>query len=323
MAKSPVAYEIIEELGQGGMCVVYRAWHLARGKMVALKMPKPSLLSDIVGLKRFVREAQLNSRLNHPNIVEIYEIDESDGVPFISMEYVNGVTLLDIFKAEPSLPMTLHLVKQVVEALAYAHEQEVIHRDLKPSNILVDNDLRVRVADWGMAKALGDTWGLTKTGIIVGTPDYMAPEQLKDEEVSSKTDLYALGLILFEMVSHKRPFSEDNLSDRVRSRLSARAPLLSQAYPEAPPSLVSLVSDLLMRNQAERPNSARLVAKRLDEVEKTMRLGGALCHQGATVKIARRALEERRDSSGDDSSNYPLPSSIKRRMKMKRVESNT
>ena len=313
MTRSPVAYEIIEELGQGGMCVVYRAWHLSRGRMVALKMPKPTLLSDLVGLERFVREAQLNSQLSHPNIVDIYEIDESAGVPFIAMEYVDGVTLLDILKAEPSLPMTVHLAKQIADALAYAHEQGVIHRDLKPSNILVDDGLNVRVADWGMAKAVGDSQGLTQTGIIVGTPDYMAPEQLTAEGATAKTDLYAFGLILFEMTSHSRPFQGNNLAERVGSRLSTAAPLLNHVFPDAPPALVSLVSSLLARNPDERPENASHVAPQLAEVERTMRQGVALARQGATVKIARQALEERRDSSGDDSTNFPLPSSVKRR----------
>ncbi len=313
MPKAPVTYEIIEELGQGGMCVVYKAWQLARGRLVALKLPKPTLLADVVSLERFIREARLNSRLNHEHIVKIYEIDESGGVPYIAMEYVDGVTLLDILQAEPSLPMTLHLCKQIAAALNHAHNKGVIHRDLKPSNILVDYSLNVRVADWGMAKALNDSQGLTKTGMILGTPDYMAPEQLKDEELTHKTDLYALGLIVFELVTHRQAFTGETLAERVAARLRKAPPLISDFYPEVPSVLVDLTARLLLHNPSDRPEDIKEVLLSLEETEEALKSGDALARQGATIKVAKSALEQRRDSSSDDSSHFPLPSSVRRR----------
>ena len=203
-------YQIIEELGRGGMAVVYKAYQSSLNRYVAIKVLPPQFTFDEEFVQRFLREAQSAAALHHPNIVTIHDVSHEDGYYFIVMEFVEGKTL-DRLMAESgrlSLPRIQRIVSQVVNALDHAHQQGLIHRDIKPTNIMVDeqrND-HVTLMDFGLVRAAEGS-GLTKTGTIVGTPEYMSPDQAEGQDVDARTDIYSLGVVLFKMLTGRVPFS--------------------------------------------------------------------------------------------------------------------
>ena len=207
---SLVDYEILGELGAGGMGVVYKARHIALNRMVALKMILAGGRATQTQLARFRGEALAVAKLDHPNIVRVYDIGEHDGAPFFAMEYVDGDALdkkLDHKPMEP--PAAAALVESVARAMHYAHQMGVIHRDLKPANIMLTHDGIPKIADFGLAKQLdGDEEGMTRTGVVMGTPNYMAPEQAEGntKHVDHLADVYALGATLYELVTGRPPF---------------------------------------------------------------------------------------------------------------------
>lgn len=222
-------YTITGQLGAGGMGVVWKGWDTRLQRDVAIKTLPPQPDGD--ARRRFFREAQMASALNHPNIVTVYEIDSEGDTDFIVMEYVQGRTLHAILKSErPPFPQALHWAIQAVDGVARAHAAGIIHRDLKPGNIMVTDDGRVKVLDFGLAKAAPEAPGesdaatqtrLTAYGNIVGTPSYMSPEQLVADAVDLRSDVFALGIILYELFTGINPFSGDTRVDSVTRLLSA------------------------------------------------------------------------------------------------------
>ena len=200
-------YEILSHLGGGGMGVVYKAKDTKLGRMVALKFLAPQLTSDPDLRRRFVQEAKAASALDHPNIGYIHEINETDdGQLFIAMAYYEGETLKDKIANGPiPADQAIDYAAQIAKGLAKAHEADIVHRDIKPANIIITNDNTVKIVDFGLAKMTGETQ-LTKTGSTIGTIAYMSPEQLKGEEVDHRTDIWSLGVVLYEMVMGERPF---------------------------------------------------------------------------------------------------------------------
>jgi serine/threonine protein kinase len=202
-------YEIIGELGHGGMGVVYKALQSQANRIVALKMILTSRHAGGEARKRFHIEAEAVARLQHPNIVQLYEVGEHDGYPFFSLEYCEGGTLARHLKDEPiSAERAARLVETLARAMHYAHERGVVHRDLKPANILLGAAGSPKIADFGLAKRLDGDQGHTQTGEIMGTPDFMAPEQAagRTREIGPWTDIYALGAILYDMLTGRPPF---------------------------------------------------------------------------------------------------------------------
>ena len=200
-------YEILSHLGGGGMGVVYKAKDTKLGRMVALKFLAPQLTSDPDLKKRFVQEAKAASALDHPNIGTIFEINETaDGQLFIAMAYYEGETLKDKIAQGPiPTEQAIDYAVQIAKGLAKAHEADIVHRDIKPANIIITKDDTVKIVDFGLAKMTGETQ-LTKTGSTIGTIAYMSPEQLKGEEVDHRTDIWSLGVVLYEMVMGERPY---------------------------------------------------------------------------------------------------------------------
>ena len=201
-------YEILSHLGGGGMGVVYKAKDTKLGRTVALKFLAPQLTSDPDLKKRFVQEAKAASALDHPNIGTIFEINETDdGQLFIAMAYYEGETLKDKIAQGPISPdQALDYAAQIAKGLAKAHKANIVHRDIKPANILITEDNTIKIVDFGLAKMTGETQ-LTKEGSTIGTVAYMSPEQLKGQEVSHQTDIWSIGVVLYEMVTGKRPFN--------------------------------------------------------------------------------------------------------------------
>jgi serine/threonine-protein kinase len=211
-------YELIEELGRGGMGVVYRARQLALDREVAIKMILRGQMASEADKQRFRAEAEAAARLDHPNIVPVYEVGELEDRPFFSMKHIAGRTLTELL-AERPLPAreAARILATVSRAIHFAHQKGVLHRDLKPSNILIDDDGTPHITDFGLAKKTTDAASLTKTGMIIGTPSYMAPEQAAGArgEVSPTSDVYSLGAILYHMLTGRPPFQAASPLDTV------------------------------------------------------------------------------------------------------------
>ncbi|MGH2524492.1 MAG: protein kinase domain-containing protein, partial [Anaerolineales bacterium] len=258
-------YRVLEKLGGGGMGVVYKAEDLKLGRQVALKFLPEGVARDETAVERFKREARAASALDHPNICTIYEIGEHDGQPFIAMQYLEGETLKQRIGAQRALPVeeVARLGMQVAEALEAAHSKGIVHRDIKPANIFITSRGQVKVLDFGLAKlvhAAGDitaTASLTQTGAAPGTLPYMAPEQLRGQEVDGRADIYALGCGLYEMATGQRPFRADlgsQLIDDILHKLPAAPGRLT---PELPQELERLILKCLEKDAESRYQSAK------------------------------------------------------------------
>jgi serine/threonine protein kinase len=204
-------YELIEELGLGGMATVYRAYQRTMDRHVAIKVIHHTLASDATWLERFQREARLIARLEHPHILPVYDFDGRHRPPYIVMRYVSGGTLREVIqRARLALPDLTRLLEQIAAALDYAHRQGIIHRDVKPSNIIFDADGNAFLSDFGVARFTTEAT-LTASGVAVGTPTYMSPEQVEGRsDVGPAADIYALGLVAFELLTGQPPFTGDN-----------------------------------------------------------------------------------------------------------------
>jgi len=200
-------YEILREIGRGGMAIVYLARQPSLGRHVALKVLHPHLAGDTTLVARFQREARTAARLQHPNIITIYEVGQQGGYYFIAMEYLTGQPLSEVIRRRGALPLrrVIHIAQQVAAALDYAHSQGFVHRDIKPSNIIVGQGDSIKLTDFGIAKSRHDA-RLTITGSLLGTPYYMSPEQAQGQVVDYRADIYSLGVVCYEMLTGRVPF---------------------------------------------------------------------------------------------------------------------
>jgi serine/threonine-protein kinase len=245
-------YEIVAELGQGGMGVVYKARDPFIGRLVALKTITPELVSDPEILKRFYREAQSAGTLQHPNIVTIYDLGEADGRPYIAMEFVEGESLQNIINRRARIPLAakLKLVQQFCEGLGHAHKHGFVHRDVKPANILVTHDGNVKVVDFGIVH--WESTDLTKAGTFLGTIHYASPEQINDGRVDSRSDLWSVTCVVYELIAYKKAFDGSNVADIVANVLTSEPEPLSRRCPGAPADLDMVMSKGLKKNIEER-----------------------------------------------------------------------
>lgn len=244
-------YRLLDQLGKGGMASVFRAER--RGEVVALKRPLPSLLEDPEFLERFLREAEIGRTLHHPNIIRIFERGDVDGVPYFTMELVEGETLQAHVRREGALPPrhAASVVSQVAEALDYAHLKGVVHRDLKPSNIMIADGGTVKVMDYGIARARRFE-GLTVTGAFLGTPDYVAPETAEGRSTDARSDLYALGVIFYEILTGRRPFVGDTPFATLRKHCTEPPTPPSLILPGTPRALEAIILRLLRKDPGDR-----------------------------------------------------------------------
>ena len=250
-------YEILGVLGQGGMGAVYKARDRELDRMIALKVIRPELATDPAILLRFKQELILSRNITHKNVVRIYDLGEADGIRFISMEYVDGEDLRTILRRERKFHPNeaIAVVEQVCRALDAAHSEGVIHRDLKPQNIMRDKNGRIVVMDFGLARSLGDS-GMTQTGAIVGTLEYMSPEQALGTALDQRSDIFSVGLIFYELLTGKAPYEADTAIASLMKRTREQARSASDTDPSVPKSLSAIVSRCLERDPANRYHSA-------------------------------------------------------------------
>src|SRR3984893_4150529 len=258
-------FEILQLLGQGGMGAVYKGRDTELDRLVALKLIRPDLASHPEILRRFKQELILARAVTHRNVIRIFDLGQAQGIKFITMEYVEGRDLRGLIheKGKMAPDEAVPIVLQMAAALEAAHHAGVVHRDLKPQNAMVDKDGRVYVMDFGIARSL-ETPGMTQTGALMGTPEYMSPEQAKGEKVDARSDLFALGIIFYEMLTGISPFKADTAMAMMFKRTQVRATPLSQLNVGVPPVISDIVSKCLEIKTEERYQSAREVIHDLE-----------------------------------------------------------
>jgi eukaryotic-like serine/threonine-protein kinase len=270
-------FELREVCGRGAMGTVYLAYQHTMDRVVAVKVLRRELLQEPDVVRRFLREARAAAKLQHPNIVTVHLVGETeDGLPFIVMEYVDGVSLEAICEAQGPQPLArvINLGKQIATALGEAHHAGIVHRDLKPANILVTDRSRVadqvKVLDYGIAKIVegidSDQSVATKDGMIFGTPHYIAPEQATGGDIDRRADLYSLGVILFRLVTGRLPFEGTAGMQVVLKHLREQPPKPRELMPELPAGMEALILDLLAKDRALRPADAEAVMVALDAI---------------------------------------------------------
>jgi hypothetical protein len=274
-------YHITKKLGEGGMGQVYLAEHVKMGRRCAIKIMTPGTVADPEAISRFNREAANASRINHANVCAIYDFGETpDGLIYLAMEYIEGKSLNAMLEENSILPpaRAAEIVVQCAEALQVAHDLGIVHRDLKPDNIMVTTTRgrdMVKVVDFGIAKAIGGDGGaqkVTKTGFVVGTPEYMSPEQLSGDPVDGRSDLYSLGLVFYRMLTGATPFPADSQQETMIKRLTDDPLPLAQVKPETtfPSALQAVVDRVLARSPAGRYPQAADFARAVRELDRSI-----------------------------------------------------
>jgi tRNA A-37 threonylcarbamoyl transferase component Bud32 len=287
-------YEVEELVGTGGMSSVYRAHDRLLERKVALKVLHQQYSEDEEYIERFRREARAVAALSHPNIVTVIDRGEHDGRQFIVFEYIDGENLKALIQRRGPVPVTtaLELAMQIARGLSFAHQQGLIHRDVKPQNILLNGDGQAKVTDFGIARSLDVQHGMTQTGTVLGTSDYIAPEQAQGQRVDEHTDVYSLGVVLYEMLTNEVPFPGENFVAVAMRHINEEPPSIRDKRPDVSPRLEAAVQ----RAMAKRPEDRfQTMADFCRELEDDLAEA-----QGATVvapALPRRARARRRQGA--------------------------
>ncbi len=273
MIKQLGRYEMLSELGQGAMGVVYKARDPLIDRVVAIKTINLGLALDekeeYEG--RFYQEARAAGRLNHPNIVTIYDVGKSGNIAFIAMEFLQGSELRDLLREERSMPVSqiIEIVAQVAEGLSYAHQHGIVHRDIKPSNIMLVRDGRIKITDFGIAR-MPSSAVHTQTGMVLGSPKYMSPEQVLGKEIDRRSDIFSLGVMLYEMLTGTSPFVGENVNAIMYQTLNLVPPAPGTLNPDVPDMLNFIVAKALAKGVEDRYQNALDLAKDLRACRDTL-----------------------------------------------------
>src|SRR3954454_4368555 len=279
-------YRLLGRLGSGGMADVWCAEDSLLNRRVALKFLHPRFAQDEQFVERFRREASAAAGLQHPNVVGVFDRGVVDGSHYIAMEYVEGASLKDLIQRGLSVPEAVEIVRQVLAGVKYAHERGIIHRDLKPQNVLVDGEGRARVADFGIARAGSSE--ITQTGSVLGTAQYLSPEQAQGMPVTAASDLYSVGAMLYEALTGQVPFDADTPVAVALKQVSEQPRPPSELNPKVPPALDAVVLKALAKDPANRFTSADDFIRALDAAEADP-AGGALTDTATYAAVGAAA----------------------------------
>ncbi len=273
-------YRISTAIGAGGMGEVYRATDTKLAREIALKVLPPGMANDPDRLARFQREARAVAALNHPNVVTVYSVEESDNVHFITMELLEGEPLDRLISANGLPPdRIIEIAGAVAEALAAAHEKGIVHRDLKPANVMVTNEGRVKVLDFGLAKDVGGepangatmaSAGYTQAGMVMGTPAYMSPEQVSGRPLDHRSDIFSFGVMLHEMATGRRPFEGNSSAELISSILRDSPPSVTDVRPELSSDIARVIRRCLEKEPRHRVQTARDVSNEFRDLARTI-----------------------------------------------------
>lgn len=288
-------YEVVARVGTGGMGAVFEAKHPVIGKRVAVKVLHPAFARDPTTLERFVNEARVVNAIGHPAIVDIFSFGKTDeGMPYFVMEFLRGRSVFDVLAQDGvfSIGRAIDLTCQLFEVLDRAHAAGVIHRDLKPQNLFVEEGpagARLRVLDFGIAKSMTPELGQQLTGsAILGTPGYMAPEQINSEPLTPRADLYSAGAVLFEMVTGRAVHAGSNVGQLLLKALHEEAPRASSVRPDLPPALDAYIARLLSRDPSRRPESASAALSELRRMQSMFEEEGSAATRATLPLVGER-----------------------------------
>jgi serine/threonine-protein kinase len=295
-------YEIVEEIGRGGMATVYRAYDPKLDRFVAVKVIHQNISAESSSLERFNREARLVARLEHPHLIPVYDYDGRHDPPFIVMRFMESGTLKDVLDKGGALPLNdaAFMLRQIASALDHAHRKGVIHRDIKPSNIMVDQDGNAFLTDFGIARMQekGDgpqKGGLTQTGFAVGTPGYMSPEQcLGKSDIDGRTDIYAMGAMLYQMLTGQMPFTADTPMQVIMKHIQEAVPSARAINPDLPEDIDAIIAKAMAKDPNQRYASAGDFAHDLVDVVGTITVGRAPTGlRAAAIEVYNQKQKER------------------------------
>ncbi|HJQ22077.1 MAG TPA: serine/threonine-protein kinase [Gemmatimonadaceae bacterium] len=260
-------YRIDKELGRGGMAVVYKGVEIALERTVALKVVPPDSANVGQAAERFRREAKLAASLDHPNIIPVYRVGQAGPLHYMAMKFVEGRAADAIIEQQGALPLSIcvAILKAAAAGLAFAHERKIVHRDIKPANILIDKDGRCMVSDFGIARALEEV-SMTASGMMIGTPYYMSPEQCGGQKVSPQSDQYSLGIMGFQMLTGEVPFLADSMVGVIQHHYMTPVPDILQVRAEVPKELLDIIYCALNKDPADRFPTTREMAQALENV---------------------------------------------------------
>jgi eukaryotic-like serine/threonine-protein kinase len=272
-------YLVLARLGEGGMGRVYLAEHVKMNRQCAVKVMNPSLVTDSESLQRFAREASSAARILHPNVAAVFDYGEADKIVYLVMEYVDGESLSELLARDGALDPRrgIELARQIADGLHAAHELGIVHRDLKPDNVIVTRNKSgkeiPKIVDFGIAKAISESQqdALTRSGLVIGTPEYMSPEQLLGDPVDARADIYSLGCIFYQMLTGEAAFAAESREQMIRRRLHEPPPHIRDVMPSLPRRLDTLIAHMLARSPADRLASA---AEARDALDPALALGG-------------------------------------------------
>lgn len=251
-------YALTGQQGSGGMSVIYKAQDLSLGRNVAIKILRPSLTQDVSFLERFHNEARSIANLSHPNIVTVHDFGSDEGAYYIVMELVDGMDLKKIIKAEGALAVerALNLAIQICAGIGYAHRSGLVHADVKPQNVLLTSNEVVKVTDFGIAQALSDTQPQQRAEVVWGSPHYFAPEQARGEQPSPASDVYAIGIVMFEMLTGRLPYSGYNQQELAMAHIKQPVPMVTDINPQVPAELARIVAKVMSKTPNDRYRTA-------------------------------------------------------------------
>ncbi len=285
-------YRLIERIGSGGMADVWRAHDTELGRDVALKVLHENFARDKEFVERFRREASSAAGLQHPNVVSVFDRGEYEDTYFIAMELVDGSSLRDLINRGLEPSEAVEVARQVLAAASFAHSKGIVHRDLKPMNVLIDREGRIRVTDFGIARAGASE--ITRTGSVMGTPQYISPEQAQGMDVTAAADIYSVGIILFEMLTGRVPFEGDNTVAIAMKQVAEEPPAPSSINPNVSPALDAVVLRALAKDPAQRYASAQEMIAALDSAEADPEKGGHTRRFAAMVAADQEESGRRR-----------------------------